>query len=93
MRAYAQSKLAQIMFTFSLAERLEDIGFTVNVLHPASLMDAKMVFESFGSATRSVEVGAKATEHLMISPELESVTGRYFNGQRETRADRQAYDS
>lgn len=47
MRAYGQSKLAQIMFTFELAERLgRDVEVTVNALHPASLMNTKMVYES-----------------------------------------------
>ena len=92
MRAYSQSKLAQISFTFSLAEKLEGTGVTVNALHPASLMDTKMVFESFGSAMTTVRQGADATERLTISPELEGVTGRYFDGQREARADAQAYD-
>ena len=92
MRAYAQSKLALVMFTFDLAEELEDTGVTANSLHPASLMDTKMVFETFGSASSSVREGTDATVRLAISPELEGVTGRYFDGQREARADEQAYN-
>jgi NAD(P)-dependent dehydrogenase (short-subunit alcohol dehydrogenase family) len=92
MRAYVQSKLALIMFTFDLAEELEDTGVTANSLHPASLMDTKMVFETFGSASSSVREGTDATVRLVISPELEGITGRYFDGQREARADEQAYD-
>ena len=92
-RAYAQSKLAQIMFTFSLAERLEGSGVTANALHPASLMDTKMVRESFGYTMSTVEEGAAATERLAISPDLEGVSGRYFDGQREARAKDQAYDT
>src|ERR671916_1256809 len=42
MKAYTQSKLAQVMFTFELAERLKGTGVTVNALHPATLMDTKM---------------------------------------------------
>lgn len=45
MRAYAQSKLAQIMFTFDLAEELSGTGVTVNALHPATFMDTTMVRE------------------------------------------------
>ena len=92
MRAYAQSKLALVMFTFDLAGELEGTGVTANCLHPASLMDTKMVFETFGSASSSVREGADATVRLAISPEVEGVTGRYFDGQREARADVQAYD-
>jgi len=92
MRAYRQSKLAQVMFTFELAERLGDGGVTVNALHPASLMETKMVRETFGYTMSTVEKGAEATVRLATSPELEGVTGRYFDGTREARADRQAYD-
>jgi NAD(P)-dependent dehydrogenase (short-subunit alcohol dehydrogenase family) len=92
MRAYSQSKLALIMFTFSLAEHLEGTSVTVNSLHPASLMDTKMVFETFGYTMSMVQDGAEATERLAISPELESISGRYFEGKRESRADDQAYD-
>jgi NAD(P)-dependent dehydrogenase (short-subunit alcohol dehydrogenase family) len=92
MKAYTQSKLAQVMFTFELAERLRDSGVTVNALHPASLMDTKMVLEAFGRSMSTVEEGAEATVRLATSPELEGVTGRYFDGTREGRADPQAYD-
>ena len=92
MKAYSQSKLAQIMFTFELAERLSDTGVSVNALHPASLMDTKMVQDTFGYTMSTVEEGAEATVHLAASPELEGVTGRYFDGTREARANRQAYD-
>jgi NAD(P)-dependent dehydrogenase (short-subunit alcohol dehydrogenase family) len=89
-RAYAQSKLAQIMFTFSLSERLSGYGVSVNALHPATYMHTKMVLESRGSSLSTVEEGAEATERLIVS---EVGTGLYFNGQREAQADPQAYDA
>jgi NAD(P)-dependent dehydrogenase (short-subunit alcohol dehydrogenase family) len=92
MRAYSQSKLAQIMFTFELAERLSGTGVSVNALHPASLMDTKMVQDTFGYTMSTVEEGTEAVVRLAASPELEGVTGRYFDGRREARANRQAYD-
>lgn len=92
MRAYTQSKLAQVMFTFELAERLRGSGVAVNALHPASLMDTKMVLETFGRSMSTVEEGAEATVRLAASPELEGITGRYFDGTREARAHSQAYD-
>ena len=95
LRAYRQSKLAQIMFTFELADRLRErgeTGVTVNALHPASLMPTKMVFEMFGRTMSTLEEGAEATVRLAVSPELEGVTGRYFEGTRESRAHDQAYD-
>ena len=93
MRAYARSKLAQIMFTFELAGRLQGTGVTVNALHPASLMDTKMVLETFGYTMSTVQEGAGATVRLAVSPELEGVTGRYFDGWREARPNLQAYDA
>jgi NAD(P)-dependent dehydrogenase (short-subunit alcohol dehydrogenase family) len=92
MRAYSMSKLAQIMFTFELAEHLSDTGVSVNALHPASLMDTKMVQDTFGYTMSTVEEGSEAVVRLAVSPELEGVTGRYFDGRREARADGQAYD-
>jgi NAD(P)-dependent dehydrogenase (short-subunit alcohol dehydrogenase family) len=94
MRAYAQSKLAQVMFTFELAERLqaEGVDVTANALHPASLMNTKMVYESFGYTMSAVEDGVEATLHVATSAELDAVTGRYFDRLREALAHPQAYD-
>ena len=94
-RAYAQSKLAQVMFTFELAERLADAGesgVTVNALHPATLMDTGMVRAAFGTPRSTVAEGADATLRLLAAPELEAVSGRYYEGDEEGTADSQAYD-
>jgi NAD(P)-dependent dehydrogenase (short-subunit alcohol dehydrogenase family) len=93
--AYRQSKLAQIAFTFELAGRLQaagDTGVTVNALHPATLMDTKMVRQSFGRTMSTVDEGVEATLQLVAAPELEGVSGRYYDGLEESTADRQAYD-
>jgi len=92
MRAYSQSKLAQISSTFELAERLGESGVTVNALHPATLMDTKMVREYFGMPRTSVDEGTEATLPLLIDPGLDGVTGRYLDGLRESSAHPQAYD-
>jgi NAD(P)-dependent dehydrogenase (short-subunit alcohol dehydrogenase family) len=94
-RAYAQSKLAQVMFTFELAERLRAAGeedLSANALHPATLMDTKMVRRSFGRARTSVAEGVRALVHLVGDPEVEGESGRYFDGLAESAADPQAYD-
>jgi NAD(P)-dependent dehydrogenase (short-subunit alcohol dehydrogenase family) len=85
--AYAQSKLAQIMFTFELAERRPDL--VVNALHPATLMDTKMVRSHFGRSRSTVAEGVEATAALV---ERDDVTGRYFDRLREARAAPIAYD-
>ncbi len=92
MRAYAQSKLAQVMFTFDLARELQGAGVTVNCLHPASLMDTRMVRESGMKPASSVDEGSEAVLHLASSPVLSTHTGLYFYGMRPTRAHDQAYD-
>jgi NAD(P)-dependent dehydrogenase (short-subunit alcohol dehydrogenase family) len=94
-RAYAQSKLAQISFTFALAERLRTRGIegvTVNALHPATLMDTRMVREGFGPPQSTVAEGLQATLRLVGDPDLDGVSGRYFNGRREADAHPQAHD-
>jgi NAD(P)-dependent dehydrogenase (short-subunit alcohol dehydrogenase family) len=87
-RAYAQSKLAQIMFTFDLADR----GVTTNAVHPATLMDTQMVRGSFGRSMSTVEDGVEPVVRLAVDPELDGVSGCFFNQTSEARADDQAYD-
>jgi NAD(P)-dependent dehydrogenase (short-subunit alcohol dehydrogenase family) len=91
-RAYTQSKLAQVMFTFDLARELEGSNVTVNCLHPATYMDTTMVRESGVSPLSSVEEGADAILQLAVSPELEGRSGLYFQGRRQAQAHPQAYD-
>jgi NAD(P)-dependent dehydrogenase (short-subunit alcohol dehydrogenase family) len=91
--AYARSKLAQILFTNELADRLADRDVTVNALHPATLMDTNMVRGSLGRPMSSVQQGADATLRLIADPALDGVSGRFFNGMREERPDAQAEDA
>ncbi|RVC79675.1 3-oxoacyl-ACP reductase, partial [Mesorhizobium sp. M4A.F.Ca.ET.022.05.2.1] len=91
-RAYCQSKLAQILFTVDLAGELKGSGVTVNALHPASYMDTTMVRQAGVTPWSSVETGADAILNLAASPALKGRSGLYFDGQRESRADAQAYD-
>jgi NAD(P)-dependent dehydrogenase (short-subunit alcohol dehydrogenase family) len=90
--AYAKSKLAQILFTYELAERLGDRDVTVTALHPATLMDTNMVLGPGGTPQSSVEEGVEATMRLIADPELDGTTGRFFNGKRDWRPDAQADD-
>ncbi|MBT1705171.1 SDR family NAD(P)-dependent oxidoreductase [Chryseosolibacter indicus] len=85
--AYSKSKAALIMYTFDLAERLKGKGITVNALHPATLMNTKMVMDrSYVMST--VEEGASAVEGLLKIKE----TGCYYNSKRLSKAIPQVYD-
>jgi len=90
-RAYAQSKLAQIMFNIDLAAELEGTGVSTHALHPASMMDTDMVLERGARARSSVGEGADAVMHAINAPDIES--GAYFDQTTQTRANAQAYDA
>ena len=92
-RAYAQSKLAQVMFTITLSEQLDADEVIVNSLHPATFMDTPMVTSTGGRPRATVEEGADAVMQLAIGTAIEGRTGLYFNQLNEARANDQAYDA
>nr|WP_228047457.1 SDR family NAD(P)-dependent oxidoreductase [Saccharopolyspora sp. HNM0983] len=92
MRAYAQSKLAQIMFTLDLAAELPADEVTANALHPATFMNTRMVREAAVTPVSTVADGVEATARLVGDPALDGVTGEYFHGTRPSRALDEAYD-
>jgi NAD(P)-dependent dehydrogenase (short-subunit alcohol dehydrogenase family) len=84
------------MFTFELAERLREAGVddvTVNALHPATLMDTQMVRGSFGRSTSEVAEGVESLRRLVADPDLDGVSGRYFDQLEEGAPHPQAYDA
>lgn len=92
-RAYSQSKLAQIMFTMTLAEQLDAARVIVNSLHPATFMDTGMLRAAGRQPMATVDEGADAVMQLAVAPALAGRTGLYFNGLQEARANAQAYDA
>jgi len=102
MRAYAQSKLAVVLFTYELARRLEGTGVTANCLHPGFVatniaqrdlvlparLATKLIFR-FGT---SPEKGAKTSLYLATSPDVEGVTGKYFEKSVPRRSAPLSYD-
>jgi NAD(P)-dependent dehydrogenase (short-subunit alcohol dehydrogenase family) len=91
MRAYCQSKLADIMFAFDLAEELAGANVVCASLHPSTYMDTTMVRQAGVRPLSSVDAGADAVLALVNQPSA-AIAGRYFDVKREARAIAQAYD-
>jgi NAD(P)-dependent dehydrogenase (short-subunit alcohol dehydrogenase family) len=91
-QAYYRSKFALAAFTFDLADELAGSGITVNCLHPASLMNTRMVRQSMIPPMSTVDSGLRALLNLATGPAGAAVTGRYFDGTREATAHPGTYD-
>ena len=91
-RAYAQSKLAQIMFTIDLARELAGSGVTVNSLHPATYMNTTMVRAGGVTPISTVEQGGEAILHLVSGDDVADKSGLFFNGMNEAQPHPQACD-
>ena len=91
-RAYRQSKLAQVMYTVDLAERLPAAEVTVNSLHPATFMPTKIVTEEQDYTVDALEYGIANVVRLLVDPDLADVTGSFYDRDAEAKADPQAYD-
>jgi NAD(P)-dependent dehydrogenase (short-subunit alcohol dehydrogenase family) len=87
LNAYNQTKLANVLFTYEIARRLEGTGVTANVLHPGAvrtkLFAHNPLFQLilnpfFYLIAVSVKKGAQTSVYLATSPEVEGVTGKYF---------------
>jgi len=72
------------MFTIDLAEELRDRDVTVNCLHPATYMPTRWCSTPAARASAHSRTGVRATVRLVASPDLDGVTGRYFNGEVES---------
>ena len=88
---YCQSKLCNILFTYELAEKLQNTGVTVNCLHPG-VIDTKLLRVNFGDGSPVTE-GARKLVYLATAPELATVTGEYYYDNRQTRSSEIAYDA
>ncbi len=100
MRAYCQSKLANVLWTYELARRLQGSGVTANCFHPG------VVATSFGGGislfrwfyrvarrfVRTPEKGAETAIYLASSPEVEGVTGKYFYDCKPIQSSARSYD-
>lgn len=90
--AYALSKLANILFTNELAERLQRTNVTVNSLHPG-VITTKLLSAGFNMKGSSLEEGAATSVYLASSPEVDGITGKYFIDKHESAPSKLADDS
>ena len=98
--AYAQSKLANLLFTYDLAERLSNKPITINAVHPG--MVRSEFYRDFGVIGKVINLfislfgknsqeGAETPIYLAISPEIEDVTGKYFIDKQENKSSADSY--
>lgn len=98
VKAYAQSKLANIMFTYALARRLPSNRATVNALHPGVI--ATGIFRELPQPFKFLaayflatpEQGARTSIHLASAPDVAGLTGRYFADGKEEQSPPASYD-
>jgi NAD(P)-dependent dehydrogenase (short-subunit alcohol dehydrogenase family) len=101
MRVYGQSKLANILFTYELARRLQGTGVTVNCLHPGAVATglgknnggwAKVVIGMLRPFFRTPGSGAATSIYLASSPQVDGISGKYFSNCKEARSSKESYD-
>jgi len=98
-RVYGWTKLANVLFTYELAHRLEGTRVTVNCLHPGTVA-TNMLADYMPGGLRflakmigvSSEEGAQTSLFLATSPEVEGVSGKYFVNQGAVHSSKASYD-
>jgi NAD(P)-dependent dehydrogenase (short-subunit alcohol dehydrogenase family) len=101
VRVYSETKLANVLFTYELARKLQGTKVTANCLHPG-MVATKLLADGIGiprtlsSTTKligsSPEKGAKTSIYLATSPEVEGVSGKYFVRQKPVESSQMSYD-
>ncbi len=101
MSSYGRSKLANVLFTYELARRLQGTGITVNAVHPGMVATqfaanngllGRLARPVMNLMSLSEEEGADTLIYLATSPEVEGVTGKYFVHRRAVSSSPESYD-
>jgi NAD(P)-dependent dehydrogenase (short-subunit alcohol dehydrogenase family) len=101
-KSYAQSKLANVLFTYELARRLAGTGVTANCMHPGFVGTnifnnvrgvGGMIVRLIAPFMRTPEKGADTIIWLASSPEVEGITGRYFIDRKDQPSNPESYDA
>jgi len=102
IKAYAQSKLANVLFTYELADRLKGTGVTVNTLHPGAVASQMGINRETGFGTVITSVlkpffrtpleGASTAIYLATSEEVKDTTGKYFYNKKPIQSSKISYD-
>lgn len=99
IKAYCQSKLANILFTYELARRLKETNINVNCLHPGAVATNLIKSGVYGLAWKvmspfmiSAEKGAETCVYLASSPDVENVNGKYFVKKKAVKSSEESYD-
>jgi NAD(P)-dependent dehydrogenase (short-subunit alcohol dehydrogenase family) len=101
-RAYNQSKLANLLFTYELARRLRGTGVTANAVHPGVVRTSfgaedpaairRLIMPFARLLMKEPEEGAATSIHVASAPGLERVTGAFFTKSKPKTSSRQSYD-
>ncbi len=98
---YGKTKLANIMFTYELAERLEGTGVTANCIHPGGVNTnfgknnrgpMTLLFRLMKPFMRTPEQGADTLVYLATSPDVDGMTGRYLSDRKVMSSSEESYD-
>jgi NAD(P)-dependent dehydrogenase (short-subunit alcohol dehydrogenase family) len=101
--AHNQSKLANVLFTYELARRLQGTSVTANALHPGVVSTSfgaedprriqQVLIPFFRPFMKSAAKGAATSIHVASAPDLEQVTGRFFTKSKPKRSSERSYDN
>ncbi len=101
VKAYCQSKLANLLFTYELDRKLKGKNITINAVHPGAVRtnfgnDAeglhRFLFNLYVPFMRKPEKGAETIVYLVRSPVLEGISGAYFHDKKEIKSNKKSYD-